>query len=235
MRFANYYKKQNLFPNREKAFFEDGSSDVAIYGASGTGCHRAIEKHIAELLQYGTNHVYIYADKSAIRTFYEEFAVNGRVHLCDISSIGIKTPELQEEPGFAKGDMAHIFIDLYNIPITEKTFSNLKTFMENRKGKELNEIRTYICNRYNNATSCFAEKADAVVLFYLDEDSLYNFSCRYSPVKFLKKMYWLFFLEFAMRKKGRLSKGKTRVFFRINNKKAPFFATKKIRLFENGR
>lgn len=184
-----FYSKKQLYPNRAGALKEYGSADVTVFGASGTGCHIAIEQEIEEiLLTRNPEHIYIYASKSAIRAYYELYENNGRVHFCDISKIGLEIPEDEEKKGFSKGNTAWIYVDLYNVPITERTISNLKEYLKARDDKEENEIRTFICNRYTSATACFAKKADCLILHPLDEDSVNAFFKDFAPAGLWKKL-----------------------------------------------
>ena len=233
MNSTYFYSKKQLYPNRAGALKEYGSADVTVFGASGTGCHIAIEQEIEEiLLTRNPEHIYIYASKSAIRSYYELYENNGRVHFCDISKIGLEIPHEEEKNGFERGKTAWVYVDLYNVPITEKTISNLKAYITERKNKEENEIRTFICNRYVAATSCFAKETDCVIIHLMDNDSLNVFARDFSPEKKLKKIRFNTLVKSMAIKGAHANLRKAKILIGLKNSKGYVFEKKTVALLK---
>lgn len=229
-----FYSKKQLYPNRAGALKEYGSADVTVFGASGTGCHIAIEQEIENvLLTRIPDHIYIYADKSAIRSYYKLYENNGRVHFCDISKIGLEIPQKEKNNGFDRGNTAWIYVDLYNVPITERAISNLKKYIGARVGKEGNEIRTFICNRYTAAASCFAKEADAIVIHPLDEDSANVFLKEFTPAGLWKKLKFNMLFKPRVYKKGHINFKKAKILIGVRHTNGHFFKKGTAKLLPN--
>lgn len=176
-----YYSKKNLYPERKQAYLKIGNANTVVFGAPGTGCHRAIIKEMEKILSTTEDEIYIFAENVTIASFTEELGTKDRIHYREFS-------ELQRGI-LCKAEITYwVYIDLYGIPEMEQVRENVQQYIKSSKSNTGQVINTFICNRYTNVTEACVKNAECLILYPLDENSIESAVRNSFPVPSVKKL-----------------------------------------------